>query len=334
MWLALAAGCILWSKEKPFEIDIQLLDENDLTHVVPDLGFDIALYDERSSWYLPAFLDDEGWGAVFLADRVLRLSGEPGVLMVEVTEILWDQPEPLTLVFVPSSEGSARTYVLGDEAGGLPDACMLEVTTDTSSEAHASALLACLRAWTDANGGPADLFIEVEASTEAPDWAFSASYVIRTEGAAAVTCSGQQVIDDQLRDEAGTVDIERLELAGWVGAGGEGLALVAWENTWDAPELPATAGGWSMARVAPRTGAWLGSRIPVDADVPATTVFSGPPEPVTTFPAAWAERSLASLEAPQGFVDACAVVVHEAQPSDVWLQFALIGDGVYYGGAP
>ena len=41
-----------------------------------------------------------------------------------------------------------------------------------------------------------------------------------------------------------------------------------------------------------------------------------------TFPADWADRSLDTLADPMGFVDACAVVVHESDPDDVTVRFA------------
>lgn len=326
MWLALLASC---AATRTFPVEVDLVDDLPLAAgAVVEVPFDLSLYDERPDGYLPAFVDVEGVGAVLLADAALRARGEPGPVTVGVVGAAWTLPEPLTLqVTVSSRDG--RRYLAGPGADEpvTPAACTLTVTTDTTPEAHAADVLGCLRAWVDANGGPVELFVEVAGETAAPDWSFQASWTLGTDRPVDAACSGPQVIDGELPDEADDADLSDLRLAGYVAAVDAPMAVVAFEGTWPAEGPIASAGAIGVATVDAGGGAWLGEEIEVTDPIPASVTFAAT-APIETWPASWNADSLGALRSADGWVDACRVAVHDATPNQAWVRVALIGEGV------
>lgn len=321
MWLL--AAC---ARTHPFDLEVALVEDATApAEPVDPFTWDVSMYDERSSAYLPAFLDVEDYGAVLLADALLR--PDEGFLAVTVADLATDVEAPLALVFTISSVDGRRFVAAAAADVVAPAACTLAVDATTTSEAHAADLLACLRAWADANGGPNELYVEVVATTADDDWSFAASYTFGADRPVVAACSGPQVVDDEIREEADGVEFEELGLAGYAASEDERLVAVAFANTYPASDAFAGAGGHGATTVAAGEGAFVGAVVEVASDVPATITFRDRVDPASAFPADWADAAYADLTAPDGFVDACVVQVPDAVPNDSWTYTALVGSG-------
>lgn len=311
-----------------FDIDVDLLETAPDPHAVEDLTWEVGLYDERPDAYLPAFLDSELLGPMLLADAVLRGVGD-GFATVTVPELQVDLDAPLVLHFSLSSKID-QIYVLGVPGPVVdPPACTVTVEADTTPEDHAADVLACLRAWVDANGGPSEIAVDVSGTTTDDDWSFVATWVFGTDRPTEITCSGPLEVDEALLEEAdgAEIDIETLDLAGYLAAADQGAAAVVFADTWDRFGEPATAGAWGTARVGPGEGVFVGVPIEVVDPVPASVVFREDVGAVTTFPATWVDTAMGSLQSADGFVDACEVRVHDALPNTSWVREAIVGSG-------
>ncbi len=318
------------SSDVPFDIDVDLMEIAPAPVAVEDVAWEVGLYDERPEAYLPAFLDAELLGPTLLADAVRRAEGD-GFAVVRVPSLAVDVDAPLSLRFVLSSEID-RTYHLSAPGPVTePPECTVTVDRETTAERHAADVLACLRAWVDDNGGPADLRVDVAGATEDDDWSFAATWVFTTDRPVEVSCTGTMVLDEALLAEADAegaeITIETLELAGYLAAADEGCAGVVFANTWDAQGEDPSAGAHGTARVAAGEGAFVGTELEVVDPVPPSVVFRSEVGEVTAFPATWAEAAEASLMSPEGFVDACEVRVHDALPNDTWVHEAIVGTG-------
>ncbi len=332
MWFALVlAAC---APVKQFDVDLELLDDAALPgDDVDGVHFGVALFDERDSWYLPAFVDVDDLGAVWLADSVLRAAGQPPVIDVSVSGLTLDSDAPLVLgVDVIADDGGQR-YIADlsiAEAPARPGACSLQVDDDTTDAGHAADLLACLQSWVDVLGGPVTLHLEVAViETEATDFAFSAEYVLSTAKPTVAACTGASVADGTFQEQADSVDLTALELAGYAIAESERTWFVAFENTWAADTALPGSGGVAWAEVQGGQGVFFGTELEVTG---APRVPMAGPESIATFPRDWIGHSVDALSGPDGFVDACWIAVHDALPNETWVHFALVGEGTYTGG--
>lgn len=327
MWLLSVAACLA---PRSFPVEVDLVEGVPLGAATElSLPFELSLYDERPSAYLPAFLDTEGFGAVLLADAALRAEGLEGPLGVGVEGPEWAPPEPLTLTVTISSRDGVR-YLAGPGAAEVvaPAACTFDVASDTNAEVHAAQVLGCLRAWVDANGAPRDPFVEVAGTTAAADWSFQATWTFGTDRPVDTACTGPRVVDGELPDEADDVDLSDLRLAGYAAAADGPMVLVAFENTWVAEGPVPGAGAIAVASMGGAEGVFLGEPVEVIDPIPASVGFRADPAPITTWPASWNPDSLAALRSPDGWVDACRVAVHEVAPNEAWVRVVLVGEGV------
>lgn len=323
--MLLALAC---SPSVGFDLDVDLFPGNTAPTEVPDSSpFEVALFDERPEAVLPAFLDLETYGPLLLADRARAAEGD-GFATVAVTDVQFAVDAPLHLTFeVQSLDG--RWHVLGDETGAaeLP-ACAVTVEADTAPEAHADAVLACLRATTEARGGAVDFSVTVRAETTDDDWEYRAVYALGADRPVDVACTGPMEITDELREQAGStqVVVEELSLAGYAAAVEQGAAVVAFAATWPSHEEPPVAGAWGGVRVEAGAGRFVGAEVEVAETVPATIAFGGPVGAVAPWPGDWAAVAMDNLLA-GGFLETCDVRVHDARPNTTYVELALVGAG-------
>lgn len=306
--LLLATGCgeglpsiPLLTKTTEGDIEVELLDTEVLPGLVDDASFDVKLYDERVTWYLGTYIDTDAWGPVLLADAELRAAGDDAIFELRVDDLSWDHEEPLVLTLTPGTRYGWTTRADAGTEIVQPAACTMVVTAETTAARHAADLTDCLRAWSELNGSPAGLSLDVQGASDAHDWAYAARWTLGTTRPVEAACTGPQIAGPIDQSAFRNAQVDTLDLWGNVTAGGD-VNVFTWENTFMVGDPMPTAGGLVHRKVdAGTTGALANER---------------------TFPADWATRSLDSLADPMGFVDACAVVVHESTPDHVDVRFA------------
>jgi hypothetical protein len=318
---------VLACKSVGFDLDVDLFPTVTTPVEVPAASpFELALFDERPTATLPAFLDLEAFGPVLVADRVRRAEGD-GFVSVSVSDVSFSVDAPLTLTFdVQSLDG--RWHVLGGESGEVAPSCTFEVTADRTADEQAAALLACLRDTADRRGGPNDFHVEVSATTTDDDWEYRAVYTLGTERPAEVACTGPLAISDELKEQAGSTElvVEDLSLAGYAAALDVPASVVAFAGTWVDDASPAVAGASGSVRVEAGEGRFVGEEVEVGEDVPASVTFGGPIGAVEVWPGDWATLAMDTLLA-DGFLETCDVRVHDAAPNRTFVELALVGTG-------
>ncbi|MCB9686138.1 MAG: hypothetical protein H6735_13945 [Alphaproteobacteria bacterium] len=306
--LLLATGCgemlpsiPLLTKTTEGAIEVELLDTEVLPGLVEDADFDVKLYDERVTWYLGTYIDTDAWGPVLLADAELRSQGEDALFELRVDDLRWDHVDPLVLTLTPGTRYGWTTRADAGTEIVQPASCTMVVTSSTTDAEHAADLTDCLRDWAELNGSPAGLSLDVEGVSDAADWAYAAHWTLGTARPVEAACTGPQIAGPIDQSAFRNAQVDTLDLWGNVTAEGD-VNVFTWENTFMVGDPMPTAGGLVHRKVDGGTsGALTNER---------------------TFPANWASRSLDSLADPMGFVDACAVVVHESTPDHVDVRFA------------
>lgn len=340
MLLALTlVGCALITKQKDFDVDVPLFEEAGEAVEPPTLPVELKLYDERPEWTLPAFLDVENWGALLLADAIARRDLGRGFLQVTATELTLDaEPGYVTVRYtlVPD-EGWGRYTLDAPGAETAPAACDLTIDATTTAEAHADGLRGCLEAWVDANGAPQKLSMTAAiVDTDLDDYALTIAVAMDTDRPADVVCTGRLGISEELLAESDNVDFTTLEIGGYAAVVDHGMDFIAFENTYDdGTAYDPSAGGTTAASLAAGTGAWIGTEVASNPDNPLPSgVQMASTTPLTYFPGgndSWRQASVVSLEAPDGYVDACWVGLHDATPNPATVHITLVGEGHYDG---
>jgi hypothetical protein len=332
----LLVGCALITKQKDFDVDLPLLTDEATAEAAEPLPMELKLYDERSSWYLPAVVDAELWGPLLLADAIARRDLGDGFLVVTATALELDaEPGYLTIRYsLSTEEGFGRYTMSAPQAELAPGSCDLTVDESTTPDQHADELLDCLRDWIDANGAPELLGIEAEViDTDLADYALTLDLSLSTDRPAEVTCTGRLGVTEELQAESDNVDFNTLELGGYAVPLDHGMRFVAFENTFDGASPDPTAGGTTAASLSAGAGTWVGQEVPLEEALPSGADLSGV-APIDYFPGGnsqWREASVASLELPDGYVEACWVGLHDEEPNEALVHFTLVGEGHYDG---
>jgi len=331
-------GCALITKQKDFDVNLPLF-EDDLTQATADeLPLEVKLYDERTEWNLPAFLDNEVWGPLLLADAVARRDLGAGFVTVTSSKLVLDADEPgsLTIRYSVLSEQDdyGRLHHQPATAEATPGACDTVIDASTTPEEHATDVLACLHAWADANGAPVLLSMKAEVvDATLDDYAVDLVLALATDRPTEITCTGRLGVSEDLQAEKDNVDFETLEVGGYAVAVDHGMDFIAFENTYDdGTAYDPSAGATAAASLAAGSGQHIGINIGVEP-LPDGITVSGT-VPLDYFPGsntAWRDASVKSLENPEGYVEACWVGVHDTTPNQAIVAFSLIGDGHYDG---
>lgn len=340
MLLSLAlVGCALVTKQKDFDVDVPLFEDAGEAVEPATLPFEMKLYDERTEWTLPAFLDVDTWGALLLADAIARRDLGRGFLQVTATELTLDaEPGFVTVRYtlVPD-EGWGRYTLDAPTAASAPAACDLTIDEATTPEAHADGLRGCLEAWVDANGAPQKLSMTAAiVDTDLDDYALTVAVTMDTDRPADVVCTGRLGITEELLAESDNVDFTTLEIGGYAAVTDHGMDFVAFENTYDdSDSYDPSAGGTTAASIAAGGGAWIGTEVESHPDAPLPAGVSvDQTAPIAYFPGSnesWRQASVASLEDPDGYVEACWVGLHDGSPNPATVHITLVGDGHYDG---
>jgi len=334
----LLVGCALITKQKDFDVDLPLFEEAEEAQLAESLPLEVKLYDERTDWTLPAFVDNEIWGKLLLADAIARRDLGAGFLEVTSDRLVLDADEPgsLTIRYALGSEEEdyGRLHHAVPEPEVAPAACDTTVTDTTTADEHAADVLACLRAWSDANGAPMLLSITAEViDATLDDYAVDLALALQTDRATEITCTGRLGVTEELQAEKDNVDFETLDIGGYAVAVDHGMDFVAFANTFDtSTAYDPSAGATAAAGIAAGTGQRVGASIPVEP-LPDGIGVSGD-VPLDYFPGSndsWREASVASLEKPDGYVEACWVAAHDTDPNEAIVAFSLVGEGHYDG---
>lgn len=331
--LLMLASCALVTKQKDFEVDLPLFEDSEQDAVQPaELPMELKLYDSRTSWLMPAFLDNEDWGAVLLADAALRDAGRDGLLAVEVTALSLDVTGSVDVRFAMTSPDTRR-FLLRESGVTAPEACLIRVADDTPPAAFGDALRGCLEAWVDTNGAPADPRLEAEVvATDLERYALAIDFTVTTDRTVDRYCSDWLVVDDELRAEADHVDIGTLDLAGYVVSSQSAMDLVAFQNTFPLETGDPNAGGITVVALEGAGGSFVGQEIEIVDPLPAGVTVSGV-APIDYFPDrdTWLARSTAALETVEGYVQACWVAAHAEPGNTPLVHVTLVGEGHYDG---
>ncbi len=334
MLLWLLASCAVITKQADFDVDLAIFDAEDGDGEEADtIPMELKLYDARTDWTLPAYLDVEDWGAMLLADSLLRADGSEGFLAVDVTSFSLDNPGFIELTVTLESDDDRR--FLAETPGTVtpPDACTFEVTDTTAPAEMADDLVACFEAWTDRNGAPPNPIIHIDVTdTDLERYALLVDLNLGTSRPTELLCSGRLGVSDEMREEADHIDLNALELAGYVVAATGSMELVAFQNTFPDTYGDPVVGGHTVVQLAHSGGTYVGQEIPIEDALPPGAVVDGI-APIGYFPNrdGWQTDSIAALETEEGYIEACWVAVHEADTGEAIVRFKLVGDGSYDG---
>jgi len=333
----LLVGCALITKQKDFDVDLPLFEDPE-QETAEELPFEVKLYDERTDWTLPAFLEDDTWGALLLADAVARRDLGDGFVIVTSDRLVLDADEPGSLTvryaLVSGDDQFGRFLAATGTAEQAPAACDTVITDTTTPSEHADDVLACLQAWVDDNGAPVLLSITAEVvDSTLDDFGLDLTLALDTDRTTEITCTGRLGVSEELQAEKDNVDFETLEVGGYAVAVDHGMDFVAFENTYDDTyALDPTAGASAATRLEAGSGQYVGTQIAVEP-LPDNIPVQGT-VPLDYFPGnneQWKKASVKSLEKSAGYVEACWVGAHDDSPNQAIVDFSLVGEGHYDG---
>jgi len=332
----LFVGCALITKQKDFDVDLPLFADDTEAAPAEPLPLELKLYDERTEWTLPTFLDAEVWGPLLLADAIARRDLGQGFLVMEASTLeLAAEPGFLTIRYALASREGFGRYTMSAATSAIePGACDLTIDETTTAEGHAAELQSCFEAWVDANGAPELLSMTAQViDTDLDDYALTLELVLDTDRPAEVTCTGRLGITEELQAESDNVDFNTLELGGYAAPVDHGMDFVAFENTYDAGALDPSAGGTTASSLNAGAGTFVGTEVSLADPLPDGVALSGV-APIAYFPGnneQWRQASVKSLEDPDGYVEACWVGLHDEEPNQAVVHFTLVGEGHYDG---
>lgn len=332
LWLT---ACALVTKQADFDVDLAIFDDEAGTAEAPaDIPLELKLYDSRTEWVLPTFLDVEDWGAMLLADSALRADGGDGFLAVDVSTLSLDaDPGFVELTVVLSSRDDRRYMVDSPEAVRAPGPCTFPISDGSAPEDLEEGLLACLHAWADTNGAPPDPEVTISVTdTDLDKFALAADLSFGVARPTEVLCSGRLGVSDEMREEADNIALEALDLAGYVAGVRGPMDLVAFQNTYPEETGDPVAGGATVVQLDAIGGTYIGQETAIDDILPAGVSIRGV-APISYFPDrdGWQSNSIAALETDAGYIEACWVAIHEDETGEALVRFKLVGDGHYDG---
>ncbi len=334
MLLWLLASCAVVTKQADFDVDLAIFDAEDGDGEAPEeIPLELKLYDARTDWTLPAYLDVEDWGALLLADHLLRADGAEGFLAVSVDTFSLDNPGYVELTVTLESNDERR--YLADVPSNItpPAACTFRVDDVTGADTMGDDLVACFEAWTDANGAPPNPIIHVQVTdTDLERYALLVDLSLGTSRPTDLLCSGRLGVTDEMREEADNIDLNALELAGYVVAANDAMDLVAFQNTFPETYGDPLVGGHTVVRLGQAGGSYVGTETAIEDQLPPGVVVEGV-APIAYFPSRdrWQSDSITALETDEGYIEACWVAVHPAETGEAIVRFKLVGDGHYDG---
>jgi hypothetical protein len=334
MWLWLLASCAVITKQADFDVDLALFDAEDGNgEEADDIPMELKLYDARTDWTLPAYLDVEDWGAMLLADSLLRADGSEGFLAVDVSSYSLDNPGFIELTVSLESDDDRRYLAADPTPVAPPPACTFRVTDTTEPDAMAADLVGCFEAWTDRNGAPPNPIIHIEVTdTDIERYALLVDLSLGTSRPTELLCSGRLGVSDEMREEADNIDLNALELAGYVVAASGAMELVAFQNTYPDTYGDPVVGGHTVVQLPDAGGTFVGQEIAIEDALPPGALVEGV-APIGYFPSreGWQSDSIAALETDEGYIEACWVAIHASDTGEALVRFKLVGDGHYDG---
>jgi hypothetical protein len=223
--------------------------------------------------------------------------------------------------------------VYATELGGgpavPPPECTIEVDpANPDAQAHADDLLACVHAWVDANGTPADFSMSVTAPSRAAGFVYSATYVMSTEEEFQMDCSYDVVLPSSVIDQADTLTIETMAIAGYGGAFDHGLSLFAYANVF-APDNSLATTAWLGQRIEANQLYFVEQVVTIDPDDGAASslVQASNVATLTYGPSSAADWTADTYDAmiAGGSADACWGQLHDDVPNTGVVRWMLVG---------
>jgi hypothetical protein len=317
---------------EPIDIDVGLINEGvaepDQNHVT-DLSLAPSVSAANPTWTSAPGGDAEEWGGTLALDSMARAGGLPTIVVLEVSDlVVQNEGGPFSL-----NVALVGDVVYSTEIGGGPPVpppeCTIEVDpANPDALAHAADLLACIHAWVDANGSPADFSLSVTGSARAAGFAYGATYLLYTEETFQMDCSYDVVLPTSVIDMANSLTIEELSIAGYGGAVNFGLELMAFANVYGPDGTLATTASLDQ-RIEAGTLYFVETEIDIDPeDVEAATLTVATNVATIQYqPAGVSDWMLDTYDAliGAGWADACWGEIHDDVPNTGIVRWTLVG---------
>jgi hypothetical protein len=200
-------------------------------------------------------------------------------------------------------------------------------------------VLGCIQAWADTNGVPADFTIEIAATDRALGiFVYSGTYLMVADDHFEMGCEYGITLPQSVIDQADSLDVTDLGIAGYGAAIDFGLDLYAFANVFDGGGVLATTASLGQ-RIEAKQGYFVNQVIEVHQDdqgtveaegiVFATNVASLEQSPAD--PADWTAETYNTLIGASGgtpgSADACWAEFHDDVPNRGIIRWLLVGVG-------
>lgn len=326
MYLILVlGGCDLIEKAFPeYDVDVPL-ETHDTDGAAGAVGsWDVAVSVDDGTFVSAAAGADIG--PLLLIDSLARSGGVSEVLGLSVVELSATGSPFVLDVRLPGGAPLA----LGAVGESTPAACAIDVDPGAlDATAHASALLACVRAWVDANGAPAEPSLAFSIASRAAGATYGATLRITANERYAQGCRGGTSLPADLTSNADEYVLDDVRLAGFVGAVDAATSAWVYALVRD-PDGLTTASAVATLELPAAGAVYLGEAVAVSDPLAASLTVAGAPvqpdyaPPGDDFGAALEETMLHGA----GTADACWGALHEAIPNRTIVDWRLLGTGL------
>jgi len=323
-------------------IEVDMIDEGVSepgANALDDLALSPSVGNANPTWTSAGGAESENWGGALLVDSMARASGGPGVVAMTIEDLVIsnDTGDPFT---IDVSLGGGPTYstVPGSAAPVPPPECSITVDpNDVDPVGHAADVLACIQAWADTNGVPADFTMSITATERALGaFVYSSTYLLQADDTFEMNCEYGITLPSDVIDQADSLDVSTLGIGGYGGAIDFGLDMFAFANVFDGNgALVTTASldqriealqGYYVAQVVEIDPADQGT---IDAEgviFTATNIASLDQTPAD--PGDWTAATYGALVGAggtPGSADACWAELHDDVPNRGIIRWLLVG---------
>jgi hypothetical protein len=323
--ILILGGCDLVEKAFPeYDVDVPLETHDSDGAAGAVASWDVAVSVDDGPFVSPPAGADIG--PLLLIDSLARGDGVSELLDLTVSDLA-ASGGPF-VVDVRLTGGAP--LALGAVGESTPAECAIAVDPSAlDAAAHASALLACVRAWVDANGAPTEPALAFTIASRAAGATYGASLRFTANERYAQGCRGGTELPSDLTSNADEYVLEDVRLAGYLGAVDAATSAWVYALVRDADGL--TVASAVAAVDLPAGGAaYLGESVPVSDPLAAGLAVAADPvqpdyaPPGDAFTAALEEALLRGA----GTADACWGALHEATPNSLIVDWRLLGTGL------
>jgi hypothetical protein len=308
-------------------------------NTLDELSLNPSLDNANPTWTSEGGAESEDWGGALLVDSMSRASGGEGVvgMVIEGLTISNDTGDPFT---IDVALGGGPTYdtIPGGGSPVPPPACSITVDpSNVDAEAHAADVLACIRAWADTNGVPSDFTMSVTATERTLGaFVYMGTYRMAADDHFEMGCEYGITLPDSVIDQADSLDVSTLAIAGYGGAIDHGLELFAFANVFDGAGTLVTTASLDQ-RIEARQGYYVATVVDIDPEDQTTieaenVVFSStnvatldqdPPNAGDWTAATYG--ALVGAGGAPGSADACWAELHDDVPNRGIIRWLLVG---------